>query len=294
MDKFAVIDLGSNSVRMGIYSDENTITEHARFRFNTRLAQGLNENNVLQKEPMDKTISALKKCREYIDEHNIKTVISVATESLRRGKNSDEFILRAQKEANINLMVIDGEMEAKYGMAAASTAIDADNYYILDTGGGSFELSLVSNNKLKNFVCLPYGCIVLNDEFAPDKMGTEEVLCFLEQRFKELGFVTSNHYPIVALGGSVKVLASAKGEFCDGEINGKKMASQDVFDLYDDIFATSVSERSVKFNMEESRKDIIVAGLSPIVSLLSITNSEEIYFCTKSIRYGIALDYIKK
>ena len=173
------------------------------------------------------------------------------------------------------------------------TAISSENYYILDTGGGSFELSLVLNNRLKDFVCLPYGCIVLNEEFAPDKMGTEEILCFLEQRFKELGFVTSNHYPIVALGGSVKVLASANKEFYQEEINGKKMSCQEVFELYDEIFATPVSERCDKFNMEESRKDIIVAGLSPIVSLLSITNSEEIYFCTKSIRYGIALNYIK-
>ena len=292
MEKFAVIDIGSNSVRMGIYSDENGFCEHYRKRVNTRLAQGLNTDNLLKDEPMQRTVSALKEFRLYIDTNNIKTIIAVATESLRRAVNSDYFIKKAKEEAQIDIEVIDGEREAKYGMYAASTSVELSNYYVLDTGGGSFELSLIENKTLTAHTCLPYGAVVLNEEFMPDKNGVEEMLCCLEQRLKETGFVRRNSYPVAALGGSVKALATASG--INGDPDGKKISAQQAFDLYDEIFTTPIEERSEKFGMEDARKDIIVAGLSPLVSLMSITDTQEVYFCTRSIRDGVAAEYIKK
>ncbi|MBO5453381.1 MAG: hypothetical protein J6A69_05380 [Clostridia bacterium] len=292
MEKFAVIDIGSNSVRMGIYSDENGFCEHDRKRLNTRLAQGLNSDNLLKDEPIERTVSALKDFRNYIDSHKINTVIAVATESLRRAENASVFTKRVKAEANIDIEIIDGEREAKYGMYAASTSVSIDSYYVLDTGGGSFELSLVENKALKAHTCMPYGAVVLNEAFMPDKNGVEEMLCCLEQRLKETGFITLNSYPVVALGGSVKALASASG--IQGDPDGQKISSDQAFTLYDEIFITPVNERSEKFGMEDARKDIIVAGLSPLVTLMSLTDTQEVYFCTRSIRDGVAAEYIKK
>ncbi len=292
MEKFAVIDIGSNSVRMGIYSDENGFCEHYRKRINTRLAQGLNKDNLLKEEPMARTVDALKDFYDYINENNIKNVIAVATESLRRAENASFFTQWVKNEINIDIEIIDGEKEARYGMYAASTSVNLENYYVLDTGGGSFELSLVENSKLISHVCLPYGAVVLNEAFSPDTMGAEEMMCCLEQRLKETGFVKPNSYPVIALGGSVKALAVASGLF--GDVDGKKISSDTAYTLYDEIFMTPPEERCEKFGMEDARKDIIVAGLSPLITLLSLTDSQEIYFCTKSIRDGVALEVINK
>ncbi len=292
MEKFAVIDIGSNSVRMGIYSDENGFCEHYRKRINTRLAQGLNNGNRLSNDAMARTIDALKDFVDYFNKNSIKTVIAVATESLRRAENASFFTDWVKKETNIDIEIIDGEKEAGYGMYAASTTVKLSSYYVLDTGGGSFELSLVEKSKLIDHVCMPYGAVVLNEAFSPDTKGIEEMMCCLEQRLKETSFVKSNSYPVIALGGSVKALAVANKMF--GDVDGKKISADTAFELFDEIFITPPEERCEKFGMEDTRKDIIVAGLSPLITLLSITNSEEIYFCTKSIRDGVAAEYINK
>lgn len=290
MEKFAVIDLGSNSARMGIYSDENGFCEHYRSRFNCRLAEGLSKDNLLKDIPMERTVSALKSFKNYIDKENIKTVIAVATECLRRAENRDYFINLVKNETGIDIKIIDGNDEAVFGMYGVGLSCPVDSFYILDTGGGSVELSLVENSVLKDFVSLPYGCVVLTEDFDPDNKGTDELLKFLKENFSSLSFVKNSSLPVVALGGSVKVIADAVAE--KNNIDGLKINRDTVFSLFEDIVNTPLAERTGKFNMEDGRKDIITAGLAPLISLIGITNSENIYVSTKSVRDGVALHYI--
>lgn len=291
MEKFAVIDLGSNSARMGIYSDENGFCEHYRNRFNCRLAEGLASDNLLKDAPMERTLSALKSFKEYIDTNNIKTTIAVATECLRRAKNSDYFISLVKKETDIDIKIIDGKDEAIFGMYAACLSTDKSSFYVLDTGGGSVELSLVENSALTDFISLPYGCVVLTEDFAPDINGPEKLLDFLKEKFLNLPFINSKGLPVVALGGSVKVLADAVVK--TGNIDGLSVDRDTVFSLFESIVNTPLSERPTKFNMEDARKDIITAGLAPLISLMTLTNSKNVYVCTKSVRDGVALNFIK-
>ena len=53
-------------------------------------------------------------------------------------------------------------------------------------------------------------------------------------------------------------------------------------------------DRVNKLQMEERRADIIVAGLATIVALIKKSSSQDMVFCMKSIRDGIAESELKK
>ncbi len=286
--KLAVIDLGSNSARFGIYTYENGLNEIFRKRENTRLAQGLETDNMLKKEPMERTLKALIDFSEIIKEQKADEVLAISTESLRRAENSAYFVNLVKEKAGIEIKIIDGYTEALYGSFATKSSSNSKDYYFLDTGGGSFELGLVKNSRLEEFVCLPYGCVVLTEKFKPDEKGVEELNSFLYNKLSKLDWL-KEPYPLVVLGGSVKEIAKLKFTFKkEDEINGKAMSDNEVFEIFNKIYSTPVSERPEKFNMEIKRADIITAGLCPTLNVLKITKSDKIIFCTKSVRDGAA------
>ena len=286
--KLAVIDLGSNSARLGIYTYDNELKEIYRKRENTRLAEGLETDSMLKDEPMKRTLQALVEFSEIINEQKADRVIAISTESLRRAKNSDFFTSLVKEKTGIELHIIDGQTEALYGSFAARSVMDCDNFYFLDTGGGSFELGYVEKGTLKNFVCLPYGCVVLTEKFRPDDKGVTKLQNFLSDELKKLEWL-NKPYPLAVLGGSVKEIARCCFDFSkDFEIDGKSLSTERVFEIFNEIYNTKVCERAEKFGMEPKRADIITAGLCPTLTVLKITGAEKIVFCTKSVRDGAA------
>lgn len=285
--KTAVIDLGSNSARIGIYIYDGGVLELTRVRYNTRLAEGLEKDNLLKEIPMERTIEAFVKFKQLIEKENCEKVVAVSTESLRRAKNSDEFIKRVKAETGIEIEIIDGEKECIYGAMAASTSTKHKDFYVLDVGGGSFELSKVKNGEIENCVCLPYGCVVVSEKFKPDVKGEKEMNEFLFSVFDELKWLDET-LPVVSLGGSAKEIARAVFKDEDIELDGKTTTAENAFKLYENVVKTPVENRSRVFGMEPARADIINAGLATIVNLLKKVNAKEIVFCTKSIREGVA------
>lgn len=287
--KTAVIDLGSNSARIGIYVYDGKVKELTRVRYNTRLAEGLEKDNLLKDVPMERTVEAFVKFKELIDEEKCGKVVAVSTESLRRAENSDVFIKKVKEKTGIEIEIIDGASECRYGAIAASMSTDYKSFYVLDVGGGSFELSKVKNGELTDFICLPYGCVVVSEKFKPDTEGPHKMNAFLKNVFDELKWLDET-LPVVSLGGSAKEIARAvyKDKGADFELDGKSAEAEIAYKLYDAVIKTPVEERHNVFGMEKARADIINAGLATIVNLLKKVNAEEIVFCTKSIREGVA------
>lgn len=289
----AVIDLGSNSLRMGVYQKTpDGIQMVHQERYPTRLSEGLSEDNLLKDIAMERTVSAFHALKESIGTFSDCTVKCVATEALRRAENADVFCNRVQKETGIRIEIIDGDSEARYGLYAASLSAKTDSFYMLDTGGGSFEVVLCEKGALKGHTSLPYGAVVLTETFQPDQKGIDEIYPFVLSKMQEIPFVQKNGYPIVLLGGSNRMIGNMYtlthgipwGDGVCVPCNAAK-------DIMRRITKTPLEKRLELVGMEKNRVDIITAGLMPLATLLQCTNAEKLILSTNSIREGIANEY---
>ena len=290
----AVIDLGSNSLRMGIYTKtENGPLQTERYRFSVRLAEGLYESGYLQDAAMTRTLNAFQELQKILAEKKIEAVRAVATEAMRRAGNADDFAARVKEKTGIKLEIISGEEETKYGVYAAKTVTDQNDFYVLDTGGGSFELSLCQNGEPAHHSCLPYGAVVLTDRFCPDQNGDTEIAAFLRQTLADIPWLTARGLPVVMLGGSNRLLAKLQLQTHDEAVlDGFAMQTDEVFLQYNRLFDTPLAKREMLPGMEKNRIDTAVAGVAPLLALLQRTNAPFVITCMKSLMDGVAAEIL--
>ncbi len=140
---FAAIDLGSNSFRLHIGEYVNgAICVVKSAREPNRLAAGLDKNNVLSRESMDRGLDALKRLRSILAAYPLSDVRVVATNTLRIAANAQDFLQEAEKVLGYPIEVISGEEEGRLIYLGVANVLSrpGEKRLVIDIGGGSTEL----------------------------------------------------------------------------------------------------------------------------------------------------------
>ncbi|BCX78963.1 Ppx/GppA phosphatase family protein [Campylobacter sp. 19-13652] len=207
----AVIDLGSNSMRLAIYERTSrwAFFTLAEFKTKVRLASGgYNSAGEISKASMQRAIDGFCEFAQIAKAHKCHKIYAVGTSALRDAPNSSELISAVKRECNINLKVIDGKMEAILGATAAANLLAPFKKGVtIDIGGGSTELALVENGRICKAISLNLGTVRLKELFFDNK-NTANLKSFLADAIKGVidDFRCEN---IIAIGGSLRALSSA-------------------------------------------------------------------------------------
>src|SRR5262245_27093745 len=116
-NSIAVIDIGSNSARLVVYTREDTgvlrIVGSARQAL--RLVAEVDHHHRFTPEAIELTLRALADFRSMIRAFGAKRVIAVATAATRSAENGMDLIERARNELGLDIEMIDSNKEAYYG-----------------------------------------------------------------------------------------------------------------------------------------------------------------------------------
>lgn len=202
-DVYAVIDLGSNSFHMliakAVAGDIQTI---GRVKRKVRLAAGLDENNQLSIEAMQRGWECLALFAERLQDIAPDNITIVATATLRLANNANQFIEKAEVILNHKVNVISGEEEAKTiykGVAHTSSTIGKQ--LVIDIGGASTEVVIGNGFEPLLYKSLNMGCVtfleryfdqgVLNHKnFDNAIAAAKQVVAPIVSEYKELGWLS--------------------------------------------------------------------------------------------------------
>ncbi len=164
MGKFAVIDIGSNTVRLVVYENR----ERAPYVvFNEKvfcgLGRGVSVNGMMIKVAMDLAISTLTRFSMLLAKMEIRDPRIVATSAVRDAKNGPDFIKKVKKRTGLEIQIIDGIEEARLSGCGVICAVPHAKGIVGDLGGGSLELASVEEKEVSNEVTLPIGPLRLQD-----------------------------------------------------------------------------------------------------------------------------------
>lgn len=173
---YAAIDLGSNSFHMLVVREvAGSIQTLSRIKRKVRLAAGLNRNNVLSPEAMERGWQCLRLFAERLQDIPQDQVRVVATATLRLAVNADEFLIKAQEILSCPVQVIRGEEEARLiYQGVAHTTGGADQRLVVDIGGASTELVAGTGAQATALFSLSMGCVTWLDRFFNDRNLTQE------------------------------------------------------------------------------------------------------------------------
>lgn len=157
-EKIAVIDVGSNAVRLAVFDGCNRapVMTYAERNF-AGLGKGLAETGKLNPDGIRRALDTLARFAALIQAMKVKRVEAVATAAVRDARDGAAFLRKVKSRCGLNLRLIDGDEEAQLSALGIVAGGQCQNGIIGDLGGGSLELAEIENGKVKNRISLPLG-----------------------------------------------------------------------------------------------------------------------------------------
>lgn len=288
--RIAVIDLGSNSVRMTInlLHDNGDWEVLIKKRSTVRLSQGMGVDKILKEDAMCRVIDALREFCVLAKLDSCQTIVAIATAAVRTAVNRDIFIDRVYRETGIHFDIISGEDEAYYSYLAVCKSLPVKNGLIFDTGGGSTELILVKNGHMVRNTSLPLGAVLLTDMFRGRSQA--ELYRYIVMMLGTVDWIDeATGCDLYGVGGSAKTLATlaVKELKTVDEVHGLSVAYNKVAGIYQKVYSTPVTLRKNIPGMDPGRADIILAGLTPMKALMDMLGSKKCTVCSHGVKEGV-------
>ncbi len=301
--RLAVIDLGSNSVRLKISEllpDNEAVTKQYVKRY-VRLSSQMGPEKTLKKEPVERTLDALREFRTICDQYSRLKVIAVATAAVRQAQNQAEFLQRAKKETGFDIQVISGAQEAYLDYVGVTHSLEIDQGLIIDTGGASMELVGVESGAAEETISIPLGSVILSQRYH---LGDQIQAANLFDAMVEVDEALSHQRwlsrfrgsRIIALGGCNRALAkiyrwrnAVAGKAAP--IHGLTMTSTTAFQIMHELLEGDRASRAAIRGVTRERADVIVGGLLPLLALMRQLAIDEVEFSNSGLREGLLFKY---
>ena len=155
----AIIDIGSNTIRMAVYQIEGRSFDLLLKRKHTVGLAGYLDRGRLVREGIEKTVKILRGFMDFIDTFGIAHVHSFATAALRTAANGHAVTDEIMRRTGVAVRIISGEEEAAYDFIGATTSIAHADGMMLDIGGGSTEIISYEDHTMTGRWSLPLGSL---------------------------------------------------------------------------------------------------------------------------------------
>ena len=198
MAKYAVLDIGSNSVRMLLHLNGRETLELET----TRLGQGV-ADRLLQAQPVARTIEAIGRFCGEARAAGAEEIYAFATSAVRDARNREALLEPVKRLCGVEIDVIPGQIEAELAYMGAAQGRRA---CVIDIGGASTEL-VAGDGSVRKAVSLQVGAVRLKERCGQDRAAAEGFLAELFEAQKE-GFSAWNDAPFLGIGGTLTTLAA--------------------------------------------------------------------------------------
>jgi len=199
----AVIDIGSNSVRLVLYRLEGRAIWTV---FNEKVLAGLGRDlavtGQLSVEGAAQALTALRRFAAVIEGVQPAHSFVVATAAVRQATDGPDFCDRVAAETGLKIRVLSGEEEARYaafGVLAGNPGADG---VVGDLGGSSLELVRLKDGQVGRGTSLPLGPFALTDAHGFDADRRRETIATRLEPVRDYKADT-----LYAVGGAWRTLA---------------------------------------------------------------------------------------
>jgi len=294
--KVASIDIGTNTILLLIANVEGGKI-HPLYEIETvaRLGEGLQKNEILLPEAMDRGIQTLAQYLKRSQEMGVQKIFAAGTSALREAKNSEDFLKLAKGKLHLSIEVISGEEEAQLSFLAVAKDLQEKEKPILvvDIGGGSTEFILGKGDQIGQWISLPLGSVRLTEEFLHSDPVQEEEWEKMERKIGRL-LVKVPHSQetasMVAVGGTATTLASVEQgleDFIAEKIHHFVLGREALKNQLLLYRSKTIEERKKIPGLPAPRADVILAGGAILYLAMEELKCPAALISCHGVRYGL-------
>ncbi|MCD6433017.1 MAG: Ppx/GppA family phosphatase [Sulfurimonas sp.] len=290
--RVAVIDIGSNSVRMVVYERTSRFAFHLLHEAKSRVRiseDAYKNSDNLQEVPMQRTFNALKEFLSISSSFKVRKTLCVATSALRDAPNKKEFLGRVQKELKLNIKVIDGTKESYLGaIACANLLPEQKNALSIDIGGGSTEFAIIDSKDVKNTISLNLGTVRLKELFF-DKNRVDEAIEYIDSELEALENIDAS--TLIGMGGTFRAISNAimsTNNYPLNKLHAYEYSCLEFSEFISKVLKADETELK-KLGIKKDRFDVIKPGALILQRVVKKVNVQKLLTSGVGVREGLYL-----
>lgn len=290
----AAIDIGSNAARILIKNVKLSTDDDGKpsvrlkklqfLRIPLRLGMDVFSIGRISEEREKQLMRTMKIFRQLLVIYNVEDYRACATAAFRDAKNGKKILKQINSKAKLDIEIVTGDEEAKI-IRDNHVQEDGKNYLYMDVGGGSTELSLISDGKLVAVRSFNIGTIRLLIESVSTEQWSEmgEVIRNLTEGYENINIIGS--------GGNINKLHRLTPK---REKKKECLMVSTLNKLYNHLSVLSLEERMKQYDLREDRADVIVPAAQLFLMVAGIINTDTIIVPTMGLTDGIINELVEK
>jgi len=314
--KHAVIDMGSNTIRLIVFEVDGTAPFAAspRIAVNKKAMAGLASyvvDGVLGDEGIDRAVKTLGKHVAAAQIAGAASISVFSTAILRNIDNSDDARHRIEERTGLSIDLLSGEDEARLGYRGCCGQIGPGNWLAVDVGGGSTELSALRAGLLcgqsqpldliadLSVASVPFGSLKMFmhyvSEVLPTKTEAKVIRDFMAERASATDVLRNRSFPqVIGLGGTAR--SSVKLVHALFETDGDALVATRA-QLEELVALPTLDFRRVLLGIVRlcpDRVHTVLVGLAMLLGIMDVAGAETLRVCKQGIREGYLLERVLK
>ena len=298
VEVMAAVDLGSNSFHMVVARNQHgepSILD--RLREMVRLASGLDENGSLDDASQERALACLRRFGQRLRDMRADQVRVVGTNTLRRARNADAFLAKAEEALGHPVEVISGIEEARLIYLGVSHHTDSAGgpNLVVDIGGGSTELIIGEGYEPQHLESLYVGCVgVSRAHFDDGKLSAkrfERARLAVRLELRPIAETFRRHGWKRAIGSSGTVRAAGDValalRLCENGVSRKAVEAI----IEEMIKARHLAELSLP-GLAGDRAPVFAGGVVILAEVMSALKIERLDLSSGALREGLLYDML--
>lgn len=321
---YAALDLGTNNCRLLIARQAAPATEPGGFQVLdsfcriVRLGEGVSRTGRLGEAAMERTLAALKICRDRMHARHVTRARLIATEACRAARNSEAFLHRVHETLGLTLEIIDRETEAFLATAGCAALADpeAGGIVLFDIGGGSTEIVWLGRDgtgtgaykpedgalrsRVRAWKSMPLGVVTLAEQFGGEIVTDTIFEAMVEHVGRALtpflaavgGEPRCQRFHLLGTSGTVTTIA---GVFLSLErydrrrVDGLWMSDAEAGSTIAALRQMSYAERAAHGCIGQDRADLVLAGCAIFEAIRRAFPAGRVRIADRGLREGILM-----
>ncbi|EJF88681.1 Ppx/GppA phosphatase family protein [Bartonella tamiae] len=292
----AVIDIGSNSVRLVVYEG---LVRAPTVLFNEKilcgLGKGLANTGRLEDQSVDMALRTLKRFRAVCDQIGVESLHTLATAAAREAENGSSFIEEASRILKNEICVLTGKEEAEFSSYGVLSYFFKPNGLVGDLGGGSLELVNLSLDKMDGGVTLPLGGLRLHDLSAGNLSDASKIV----QKYLQQSHILEKNYNrhFYAVGGTWRNLAKLhmlSMHYPLPVMHAYEVTAESLHDFLNIIMKGEIDTITGIESISKNRRHLLSYGAIIMNEIIHTMAPEKIIFSGAGVREGFLYSRLPK
>ncbi|MFN3250731.1 exopolyphosphatase [Roseibium album] len=286
----AVVDIGSNSVRLVIYERKaRTPTMLFNEKLLAGLGRGIAATGRLTDASVKLALGELVRFRALIEHTACKELYVFATAAARDAANGDEFVGEVERILQAPVRILDGSEEAFYSALGVVAGFWQPRGIVGDMGGGSLELVEIEGKKPGKGSTFPLGGLRLSEEaggnISKARQITEEALGGYEWPGLHPGERT-----FYAVGGTWRSLGRLhlmQNNYPLHVMHNYQISAEEAISFCRKIAVPSLEGIELAEVVSKQRRPLVPIGAVVLEQVLTSMKAERLVFSATGVREGL-------